>query len=434
MIRRTFFSILLSGSIVCGATTTAYGQAQSTQTPARLDVDGTITRAVIETVLGDQTPKRGSAPADQVQVQSNSNGDSVAAPSFPKLVGLAIDNGLAGVSGGAITLKLTPFAFRALATPSQLLPANYANSTNTYLRRIGGSLTLGGKGDSFDRDGDGKADPAQTADFLGDIVKADVSFRILGTRDRLDAKALAAYVAATETREPAALMAFRELRAKILEKLPKMADAEGNRYVPASEADALHKELDGLKTDPTYTAFVEAIKASQAAQQSVIKDIDRASIWSVTSGVVRQKRQFGRDQWHVGAEGAFPLGTSDGTLNVDYVVEQPIVDGQGDRRSFKFAVGFTRVFGDPSDDSPDTKLTFSSSVSHYWNAPDITHSKIVKAGATLTLPLSDTIAIPLSVTYANFADQLSTAPHGVIRGNVALTWDFSSLAVSKAKQ
>ena len=110
-------------------------------------------------------------------------------PDFSSLIATAVENKLIDSSNGVYTISLTPFAFLTLAKPQYLFDQSlYVKASAEWLRRFGGKVSLGGKGDSFDRNGDGKPDEAIQAKQLGDIVTWEVLYRVIGSRDRRDTK------------------------------------------------------------------------------------------------------------------------------------------------------------------------------------------------------------------------------------------------------
>jgi len=126
-----------------------------------------------------------SPPSKQVAAPAGTGNATtlVNGASFPELLGLAFEDHLVNVSNGVTTLDLNLFSFKALISP-EVLDKDTQYQEYSGLRKFGGSLSFGGKGDSFDRNGDGTADPALDAKNPADIVKWEVRYRFSGSRDR----------------------------------------------------------------------------------------------------------------------------------------------------------------------------------------------------------------------------------------------------------
>lgn len=375
--------------------------------------------------------KQVAAPA-----ASASSDTAVDAPSFATVLGLAIDNDLIGVKDGALTASVTPFAFKALARPRILSDGDlYSSSQNSFLRRIGGSVTVGGKGEKVDRDGDGKADDARTAGDLTDIVTTELRYRFRGVRDRQDSRTIPAYLsfkAGEQTLDQALSEVAGDIRAiRGQEWFKAIADLR-RPCTPGDpdlcffddsieEIDAILKELHDAGTLKTYEEHVEkAIKMHGGS----VKQIDRSAEWSVVGGFTRQGADFGPNRRHLGLRGLFPVGVSDHTFNLDWTQAESRTNGTPDATSIKAAYQIARTF-----QTNGVKFSYSAAWERYRHVPRAKHDSVARTGVKFEIPITDSVTLPLSITWANHRDLLTD--QSVLKGHVGLAWDFSGLTKKK---
>src|ERR1700687_1754471 len=128
-------------------------------------IDSHIKQIVQQQVVGlaekaaRDTP-RAAALSQQTSAPSASGtvATLVNAAGFTELISAAFDRNVGSNSSDAMTVNLNPFALAAIGKPSVYYDQlEYQKTEYEWLRRVGGTVSFGGKGDSFDRDGDGKA-------------------------------------------------------------------------------------------------------------------------------------------------------------------------------------------------------------------------------------------------------------------------------------
>ncbi len=380
-----------------------------------------------------ETVGRALPETKQVRAPSAAKPDStlVDAASFPALVGAAFDNDLLKLDHSAFTTDLNLFAFVALASPEVLdRQSQYGRTKYRLMRRFAGSLTVGGKGDSFDRDGDGRADPPLAADSLGDIVTWEVKARVIGTRDRRDRNNLARYLAERlldrngSKSEPLAALADNVsagITDFVTSHLPELKiDARGN-----ADADAVKALLASRETADALGALALDNDLLDKAAEAALRDIDGSLVWTVVAGGTRQRDQFGPDKWHLGLRGAFSTGRFDHAINVDWLK----VDGIGGaRRGTTWKGGFqvsTLLLKGSQLTEDGVSLALSVAAEHATDVPDAAHATIARAGVTLQFPLSKSVAVPLSINYANHRDLLTD--ENAVVGNIGLAIDLSAV-------
>ena len=418
----------------------AQGAKPGTKKPAAFRMDDFLKAQLVilssgETAGQDTDAKQVAAPA-----ASKSSGSTVDAPSFAKVLGLAIDNDLVGVTDGALTLSVTPFAFKSLAHPEILNDGDlYSSPANSFLRRIGGSFTIGGKGEKFDRDGDGKADDPKAPDDLTDIVTSELRVRFFGVRDRNDTRTIERYLKFKrdgQRRLDQVMIGmvadinamrgadwFKPIEAMRRPCEPQSADLcyfDDSKEAIAAILEAQH-DLGNL------TAYEEHLAEAVKAHEGSIKSIDRSAEWSIVGGFTRQGVDFGPNRRHVGLRGLFPVGVSDHTFNLDWTQAESRTSGKPDATSIKAAYQIARTF-----QTNGVTCSYSAAWERYQHVPDAKHDSVVNTGVKFEIPITDSVSLPLSVTWANHRDLLTK--QSVLKGHVGLAWDFSGLTKKKDKK
>ena len=151
---------------------------------ADCDLEGVYQRA-LDIDLGARDVKAGDRQVDP----PTATGASAALVDSPRQTGAiatALQQGLVKRGGGgALAISLAPFAWLSAAKPPSYFddPSTYGNYDAA--RRLTGSLTLGGKGDAIDADGDGTLDDPAEAKSLADSIGVELQYRF-GSRDRRD--------------------------------------------------------------------------------------------------------------------------------------------------------------------------------------------------------------------------------------------------------
>jgi hypothetical protein len=357
--------------------------------------------------------------AKQVQAPSDASPSAspVDAPSMPELVGLAIDSKLLSLSEQqAFSVSLNPFAFATLARPNM---SETEYQSFAWLRRLDGQLSLGGQGVSFDRDGDGKADPALRVENLADSVAWEVRVRILGSRDRREKSFVDRYT--KRVLQP--LGDELDATKPVAELLQKAADANTLCLTDA--------QFEAAVSDPSLRPRLERLAqlaaSTRAAMDQSVKDLDRRLVVTLFASGTERKAELGPDKTGFGLRAGWGRGLLDHTLNVDWNRLENLA-GAPDARTFKLGYEASGELGGAGFEG--SKLSLFAAYERYSNVPEAKHRTIAKAGGKLDVRLADGLRLPLSVTWANHKDLLAGADEVV--GNVAITLDLSDLRKKKA--
>lgn len=365
-----------------------------------------------------------SAPnAKQVAAPSGANGTTtvVAGPSFPELIGLAFDNNMAGLKDGVFTIDLNVFAFRAMADPNvDIDQTRYATSGNSALRRIGVAVSVGGKGEKFDRTGDDQADDPLPANSLTDVVTSEVRVRVFGSRDRRDKDNFRKFTtdAAADYQTLATLM--QAFAVNHLTELPHTKPgANGDTFLDVEKFNDFlaRPELQAeLKTlGDAYQAFI-------TKHGDAVTTIDQQAVWTVVGGGTHHKAAFGPNRLYAGLRGVKSTGPWDHTLNIDWRRANAFM---GRPVATAYAAGYEAsrlIFkGGLSDDG--VTLSFAVNGEFNQHVPEATHTRILRASLGFAVPMSPTLSVPITLSYANHADLL-TADH-TWAGQIGLSWDLS---------
>jgi len=416
----------------CGSQSDALRAAIEKQIGA--DATDDASRAAIK---ADQLPKT-SPTSKQTNAPSNAGGAAtslVNGADFPGLLAFAIDNGLLSEQGDLVTGNFNLFDLKAIFRPEVLdRQTLYEAKSNENLRRWGIGLTFGGKGDSFDRDGDGKADPALQAKDLGDIVNWELRFRLAGTRDRRDWTNVEKF-----RKDEAVNASFRETdqafnaileRTSLKEKLDKMIDPDGRCFDQS--------QFDDFMKDPEVLSIVEKIRINEDTLNSALdklnEEIDSSLIVTFFVSGLERKDEFGPSKHSVGFRLAKGVVKDQGiTLNADYTQTRSLLKDVSDPTTLKLGLeyGLLLLKGTAIGGQNGVHVALSGAYEKYKDVPDAMHDTIAKLNAKLELHLTNNIKIPLSVTWANHSDLL-TDEHD-IRGHIGFSIDLTNaLAPKKA--
>jgi hypothetical protein len=381
--------------------------AQQFQPP--LPTEGSVAEEALSQPLTSAPSRQVAAPAKDGDTTSLINGAS-----FPELLGLAFENGLVNTAQGVTTLDLNLFGFVALASPKVLdKDSEYRRQIFERLRRLGGSVSFGGMGDSFDRNGDGVADPAIDAKSPSDIVNWEVRWRLVGSRDRRESINVEKIFGEAQADFDTTSRQFLDFFAGHAKDLEQLQSANG--CFPVEKLNQFAQN---------HINELRAIVASNARLQKAINtantEIDRSRVLTIALGGVDRRKQFGPTKRTLSlrfAQGIF--SGQDFTANLDY---SHIHGLNGDlMQSWKLGAAWSILVlkGLQKD---GVKLSLSAADEYYRNVP-MTHDSIVKLNAKLDFPVSKGIKIPLSFTWANHRDLL-TSEHEM-RGHIGFTVDLS---------
>jgi hypothetical protein len=375
------------------------------------------TQRVAENRLQVEKERPNPRAAKQIQAPSHasSSASPVDAPSLPELLGLAVDSKLLNVGDQqAFSASLNPFAFVSLAR-SAMSEQEY--QSYSWLRRLDGQVSLGGQGDSFDRDGDGKADEALQAKELSDSVSWEVRLRVFGSRDRRETSFVRQF-------ERAVLQPLEEeigAAKEVARVLAGAADTNGC----LTEADVTRV----LSVSDHRAKLQRLATTSRTTRETIdrtIKDIDRRLVVTVFASGTRRETELGPDKMGFGLRAGWGRGLLDHTFNVDWNQLENLA-GAPDARTFK--VGYEASGELSGAGFEGSKVSLFAAFEHYSNVPNAKHPTIAKAGGKLDVRLADGLRLPLSVTWANHQDLLTGAD--TIVGNVAVTLDLSDLRKKK---
>lgn len=364
---------------------------------------------------------------------SSSATELVDAPSLPTLVSLALENDLATFDDNISTFGLNFFALAGLARPS-ILDEQERYERLGWLRRLGGSVTLGGEGEKFDRDGDGEAeDPAKSKD-LGDIVTVEVQYQIFGSRDRRDRENYSRYMTrAVDEVRTAYDLAYQEALLPLLTQLTAIAGVEENGEIRFDEAkvDQFLTRADVLESLTPAAVLRSRLRSSI---EEINEEIDRRPVMTFVVGRTQRKEQFGGDKWKAGLKAAWgtPLGdqTVDHTFNVDWTSTDAMAMLP---KSSMLKTGYklsTLLLKGSALAEEGATLSFSAAGEFYRDVPGAMHDQVVKAGVKLEFPVAKGIRLPISVNYANHRDLLSDSDEVI--GHVGFSLDLSEIRKGKS--
>jgi hypothetical protein len=347
--------------------------------------------------------------------------DVVSAPDFTSLLGLAVDSGLISQTTGATTLNLNLFAFVA-AMNRRVVQEQEQYERFTNLRRLSGSITLGGKGDAIDQNGDGSVDEPKTADKSTDIITWEVRVRLLGSRDRRDRQNYRKFL---DKKSKVSQRDEEQLRL-----LGQLADTYGKLHRD-QQTLFCKPDVDAFIADSTHSAAVAAFAKGDAQlrqeYEAIAAQIDQTLlVTAVFGGTERHNTIFGPNKRLYGlrASWAGKDMTVDGNLDYNQIKS---FRGADEQKSIKFGLAYNGTYLRDLVGYKDQgiTLTFAAAFEKYHNVPTAAHDKIESANLKLTYPVSATINLPFSITWANHADLLRGERE--IRGNIGFTYDLSPL-------
>lgn len=370
------------------------------------------------------TTKRRMAPeAEKTGAPSPVSGSTslVDSPAFTEAVKLAYESGLVSSSDGVLTVDLNLFAFKA--AQNQWLKEDqwlYDAPSSRRLRRFGGAVSFGGTGETFDRNGDGEADEPLQAEELGDVVTYEIRYRIYGSRDRREAPNVRKYL------DSPAAKAFREayqgppagaspLLKAAIEIATGLEDdpAEEDGCVPETELDE--------RFEPYRGRAFEVIKKSQPAVNSLLGAIDKAPILTLAAGGVSRETDFGTDELY------FALRYAWGSLEAEllYKEKDAFSPELPDPTTYKLGAKYSWYVMEGILGPAKTLVSLEGSYEHFNDVPDAEHDTVSKVGLKTEYQVSETLKVPLSVTWANHVDLLSEDDD--IRGHIGIAFDVGNL-------
>ena len=361
------------------------------------------------------------ASAAQTEAPSEAGGGSlVSLPGFASLLGLAQEQGLIDNSNGATAISLTPYSFLALLRPQYTY--DQALYEKVWLaRHFGGKISFGGKGDSFDRDGDGTADEALEAKDPNDIMTWEAKYQF-GSRDRRDPAVYKGYfdaLAQANLADASSVAYGAAVSAMNTALAGQPLDSHG-----CIDPGAIQKAFD----DPAVIKAIKKVVESDVALKSFQKgfeNVDNRPILTLVYGGTERKEEFGADKRSAALRGALTWLGGTNTLELSWSEVESLLD-EKDAVTWKLGYNYSRSFLKGSELSKDgVTLDVAGSLEKLEDVPAAAHDKIGKLNAKLKIPLSEGVEIPISVTWANHKDLLTDEEE--IRGNIGFTLDFSKI-------
>jgi len=334
--------------------------------------------------------------------------DIAAKGSFADLLGLALDSAFGvGNPDQAVTLQLSPFGVAAAFDKGVLdNPDRYVALQG--LRRIGLSVTLGGKPDEGSAFATGQAGGDATRNVT-DVVVFQGSYRAIGSRDRRDhaGEYLTRVGDGTQDKLTAALVAIAQEPA--MSRLGTMTQEQQCEALLAyfrSHAEAARQ-------------LTTAVKGLEDALAEVNDSVDKKFLLTFNASAELRKEFVGRDKYRFGFVAEGMVGQVDLTANGEYRIDQDV--GAGRDEEFRFAVSIAgKILRKSVVAANGIDVSLSSSGQFRNRGRD----DIFSVNAKIEYPLGSGLTIPVSVTYAN---QSELAKEKVVRGNFGISYDLSAL-------
>jgi hypothetical protein len=363
--------------------------------------------AVNNTPLASPASKQQSAVA-----ATGSSATLVDGSDFNRLLGIAVDSGLATQSADVVTFDLNLFALKAMIDPS-VIQSQKRYQEHAFLRRFSGALSFGGVGESVDRDGDGMLDEALPAESLDDIVTLDLRFRLSSqSRDRRDKDN------------------FEEIQRNVSDTLSELNVAQGeisiwfvkNNFRQGQSCAELDTRIESID-ESILEELGLGLQAFQADYNEIIKGIDSRTVWTLGINATERSREFGGDKWRVGIRGAMGGDNQGWTVNLDYgESEMPAME---DARMLRGGLEWKTNVWQEKVGRDGIAASISAAFEQFDNVPGAIHDGIAKVNVKFVYPLTSTLNIPFSITWANHADLLTDESD--VRGNIGFTVDFDRL-------
>lgn len=357
------------------------------------------------------------APSEQVSAPSRSGTSTslVEGADFPSIFALALDQEL--FEAEALTLNLSPFAFVTAFDPGVVDDQRrYELPLYRWLRRWGATVSFGGEGEAFDRDGDGEPDEALKAEEPGDIVTWEVRYR-WGSRDRRDRSNSRRFFAEMD----AALLQNHEAWSDLLDALPddiaRMSDSGGR--IPC---DAFDRILAASDLETKLLAVAESDEAIVEAADAAWKQIDARPLVTLVAGGVERDPEFGANQRFFALRGSWRRHT----LNLEFSTEDGLM-GADDPETWKLSYELSALWwkGRWPGGEDGVEASIAASYETFDHVPDAVHDTNAKFGAKLEFPVRDGVALPVSVTWVNHEDLLGDEDE--IVGHFGISFDAGSL-------
>jgi hypothetical protein len=346
--------------------------------------------------------------------------DVVSAPDFTTLLGLAVESGLISQTTGATTLNLNLFAFVAAMNP-RVVQEQEQYERFTRLRRLSGSITLGGRGDAIDH-GNGMVDEPRTADKSTDIITWELRVRLWGSRDRRDKQNYEKFLG----KDSPVARSDVELSQQLTRLVQRYFTLHSEQLSVFCKPD-----VDAFIADSSnraaLAAFAKADAQLRQEYDAIAAQIDESLlVTAVFGGTERHNPIFGPNKRLYGLRASWAATDMTLDANLDYNQIKSF-RGAPEQKSVKLGLAYNGTYLRDLVGYKDQgiTLTFAAAFEKYHNVPAAAHDKIESANLKLTYPVTETINLPFSITWANHADLLRGERE--IRGNIGFTYDLSPL-------
>lgn len=411
--------------VLAGALVAASAPAHAEET-CDLDLGELISTAVHirSAEIGMARAPLQSPASSEVAASANSaTDDPTPDASFPALIAMHLGVPTSTSDTGAITFNLTPFAIVAARNPD-VIDDQTQYAKYEKMRKIGLALTLGGTGEAFDRDGDGVVDDALQAEDLSDIVSAELRYQFHGTRDRRDRDSRDKYFRGTDADFVRAAGALGVVSAKVATFVTSNIPPQSNSLWCMADAETLAATKAEV-IDPSVPDIVHFL----AVREDLLEEIDSSPIWTAVAGVTRRKDDFGPDLWWAGVRSAGGMGPDMGwSFTLDYGVTESLAGGD-DAKRVKAGLEWAMLLAKRWVGKDGVRASLSGSYEKWQDVPGATDDTIGKLNFKLNFPLTDTINVPLSITWANKKALLQDESE--MLGYIGFTFDFDG-ALRKA--
>lgn len=348
----------------------------------------------------------------------------------PAVLGLAIDSGLVSESGGAYSFAVTPFAWFALFDPTvNTDPAKYMELD--WARRVSGKVTLGGKGEAFDRDSDGTVDEALEAESRTDIVTYELAWRFYGSRDRLDGRSpeiVQAAVQSVRQNNPALVQKLdQQVEETISAAIQGTCGSGDDSPLNAADCFCLQARIDG----EAAAALADYEKLRWAAVDAAIRTIDSQWVWSAVVTGTEREAEYGGDKRGFGIRGSYGVADDQTLLSGTHHdfefdhVRNELSSGSVELKGWKLGYKFSKPLSlDYGGGAKPTVLSLAGAVEKYSDAPATMKDSIAKLQIKWSVPLSEGVKVPLTLTWANRTELL--ADEGDVIAHLGFTIDFDA--------
>lgn len=348
---------------------------------------------------------------------ASSAGSPVDQALITPLLAFGLQTGLVEGDGKAITVSLNGLAIATAFSPD-IVDATGAYRDAEGLRRLGGKVTLGGAGDRFDRDGDGKEDEPLAASALGDSIGWDVQYRLIGSRDRREKKVAEGIIAAMRTGHEEADVATAVLLKKLREIDPALCVA------------ALPQLLERPAVARLLNTFTYRAAAFREEVDAALEAADRAPVLTAFAAGVNRKDELGPDKISFGLRALWGTRRLDHTLNATWAqvegepaLKKPTtikVAYEGSGLLMTSLLGYQAKYG------------LFASWERFQNVPTAKHHTVAQLGGKVEVDLATGVKVPITVRWVNHRDLLSGADDVV--GNIGISIDLADLKKKAAEK